>query len=174
MFKPSRATLQTNRRFFVNKLNVSFKVVLAGLVTALVGVGCAKSATDTKLVSTALVMTGSSQPTSLANYKKAHPLLQFLSPTAVALAPPAMTDSGTRKVLLTKAWITIKEIEFKLAETAGVEVESAEVKFKGPYFVDLLSTNPAAFGTAEIPAGVYRRVKMKQEKDSAIPAGTEF
>ncbi len=155
----------------MNKLNVSLKIV-AGLATALVGVGCAKSASDIKLVPTALSMTGSSQSTTLANYKKAHPLLQLLAPTAVALAPPAMTDSGTRVIALNKAWVIVKEIEFKLAEVAGAaEVEGSEVKFRGPYFVDLLSTTPASFGAAEVPAGVYRRVKMKLEKDSSIPAG---
>ncbi len=156
----------------MNKLNVSFKVVLAGLATALVGVGCAKSATDTPTVTAALAMTGSSQPKSVANYKKAHPLLQLFSPTAVAFPPPAMTDATTRVVTLNTAWIVVKEVEFKLAEVAGAgEVEGAEVKFRGPYFVDLLSTIPASFGSASVPAGVYRRVKMKLEKDSTLPAG---
>lgn len=156
----------------MSKLNLNVKVMVAGFAVALVGSGCAKSATDSKLVSTALVMTGSSQPTTIANYKKTPPLFQLLAPTAVALAPPAMTDSGTRVINLNKAWITVKEVEFKLAEVAGAEeVASSEVKFQGPYFVDLLSTIPASFGSAEVPAGVYRRIKMKLEKDSALPAG---
>lgn len=150
---------------------MSFKIAVAGLTTALLGVGCAKTATNAN-VTAALSMTGSSQPTTLANYKKAHPLLQLLSPVAVAFAPPAMTDSGTRVVTLNKAWITVKEVEFKLAEVAGAEeATSSEIKFTGPYFVDLLSSIPASFGSAEVPAGVYRRVKMKLEKDSALPAG---
>ncbi len=156
----------------MNKSNLSFKVVVAGLATVLVGVGCAKPAADTQLVTAALSMTGSSQPTTIANYKKAHPLFQLLSPTAVALAPPAMKDSGTRVIALNKAWVIIKEVEFKAAEVAGAdEATSSDVKFRGPYFVDLLSTTPASFGSAEVPAGVYRRVKMKLEKDSALPAG---
>ena len=157
---------------FVKKMNKNLKLVLAGLATALVGAGCAKSATDAKLVSTALSMTGSSQPTTIANYKNAHPYLQLLSPVAMAFAPPAMTDSGTRVIALNKAWIIVKEIEFKLAEVAGAdEVASSEVKFRGPYYVDLLSSIPTSFGSAEVPAGVYRRIKMKLEKDSALPAG---
>ncbi len=151
-------------------LKHSMKVVLAGFVFA--GIGCAKPAVDTHLVTAALAMTGSSQPTTIANYKKAHPLFRLLSPTAVALAPPAMSDSGTRVIALNKAWVIIKEIEFKTAEVAGAEEATAsEVKFSGPYFVDLLSTTPASFGSAQVPAGVYRRVKMKLEKDSALPAG---
>ena len=75
-------------------------------------------------------------------------------------------------VSLNTAWITVKEVEFKLAEVAGAEeAASSEVKFQGPYFVDLLSSIPASFGSAVVPTGVYRRIKMKFEKDSALPAG---
>ncbi len=156
----------------MSKLNMSSKIVVAGLTTALITAGCANSVSSTAPVSATLTMTGSSQPTTLANYKKAPWLYKLLSPTAVALAPPAMTDSGTRVIALNKAWVIVKEIEFKLAEAADAgEVAGSEVKFRGPYFVDLLSTTPASFGSAEVPAGVYRRVKMKLEKDSALPAG---
>ena len=157
----------------MNKLNKSFKVSVAGLATALIGVGCAKPEMGSN-VTASLVMTGSGQQTTIASYQKGNPLLRFLLPTAVALAPPAMTDgsSPARNVMLTQAWITVKEVEFKLTEVAGVE-ESAlsQIKFRGPYFVDLLSSTPASFGAAEVPAGVYRRIKMKLEKDSALPAG---
>ncbi len=156
----------------MSNLNMRSKIVVAGLATALIGAGCAKSASSTAPVSAALSMTGSSQPTTLANYKKAPLLYQLLSPTAVALAPPAMTDSGTRVVALNKAWIVVKEIEFKTAEVAGAsEVAGSEIEFRGPFFVDLLSTIPASFGAAQVPAGVYHRVKMKLEKDTALPTG---
>lgn len=156
----------------MKKLDMSFKIVVAGLATALFAAGCAKSSSDTPVVSAALSMTGSSQPTTLANYKKAPLLYQLLSPTAVALAPPAMTDSGSRVIALNKAWMVVKEIEFKSAEVTGAsEVAGSEIKFRGPFFVDLLSTIPASFGSAQVPAGVYRRIKMKLEKDTALPAG---
>ncbi len=147
---------------------VNLKKVIASI--AILGIGCAKSSGSA--VSTSLSMTGSSQPTSIANYKTQHPLLKFLSPAAVAFAPPAMNDSTGRVVALNKAWIVIKEVEFKMEEIAGAtESNSSEIKFRGPYFVDLLSSIPAAFGTTEVPAGIYRRIKMKLEKDAALPAG---
>ncbi len=156
----------------MRKLNLVSRVVVSSLLLGVIGIGCAKPAADGKLVTAALTMTGSSQSTTIAKYKNAHPLFQLFSPTAIALAPPVMSDSGTRVVSLNKAWVIVKEVEFKLAEVAGAEESaSSEVKFSGPYFVDLLSTIPASFGSAEVPAGVYRRVKMKLEKDSALPAG---
>ena len=154
----------------MKKMNMGFKAIVAGFVVA--GLGCAKTSSGA-MASASLAMTGSSQPASLtASYKNSNPLLQFLSPMAVALAPPAMMDSSGRTVMLTQSWIVVKEIEFKLNEVAGSsEVESSEIKFRGPYFVDLLSSIPASFGATSMPAGVYRRIKMKLEKVSALPAG---
>lgn len=149
---------------------MGIKVIVAGMVAA--GLGCAKASSGATATAS-LKMTGSSQPATVASYKKGNPLLQLLSPTAVALAPPAMADSAGSAVQLTQSWIVVKEIEFKLEEAAGSsEVEGAEIKFRGPYVVDLLSTIPASFGAAEVPAGVYRRIKMKLEKDAVLPAGS--
>ncbi|MBC7742290.1 MAG: hypothetical protein H7061_08835 [Bdellovibrionaceae bacterium] len=158
----------------MNNMNRTLTIAIAGFASSLIGIGCAKSGAANSTVTAALSMTGSSQPTAIASYKKAHPLWQLFSPVAVAFAPPAMVDgsSPARNVMLTKAWIIVKEVEFKLAETAGAEeAASSEIKFRGPFFVDLLSSIPVSFGAAEVPVGVYRRVKMKLEKDSALPAG---
>ena len=156
----------------MSKLNL--RLIVASLAISLFSIGCAKVQPEANksTVTAALVMTGSSQPTTIAAHKKTHPLWQLISPIAVALAPPAMVDGSApaRNVVLSKAWITVKEIEFKLSETASAgEVASSEVKFRGPYFVDLLSSVPVSFGAAEVPVGNYHRVKMKLEKDTAIP-----
>lgn len=154
----------------MSKINMGIKVIVLGMVAA--GLGCAKASSGATATAS-LKMTGSSQPATVASYKKAYPLLQLLSPTAVALPPPAMMDSAGSNVQLTQSWIVVKEIEFKQEEAAGAaEVEGAEIKFRGPYVVDLLSTIPASFGAAEVPAGVYRRIKMKLEKDAVLPAGS--
>lgn len=148
----------------------SIKTMIAG-VAALSFVGCAKSSESA--VSTSLVMTGSSQASTVAKYKMSHPLLSMFMPAAVALTPPAMTDSSGRNVTLNKAWVVIKEIEFKPNETADSSEAagaSAEIKFRGPYVVDLLSVSPKSFGNAELPTGVYRRIKMKLEKNATLPA----
>lgn len=149
---------------------MGIKVIVAGMVAA--GLGCAK-ASGGATATASLKMTGSSQPATVASYKKGNPLLQLLSPVAIALPPPAMMDSAGSTVQLTQSWIVVKEIEFKQEEAAGAtEVEGAEIKFRGPYVVDLLSTIPASFGAAEVPAGIYRRIKMKLEKDAILPAGS--
>ena len=146
------------------------KVIVAGMVAA--GLGCAKSSNGATATAS-LKMTGSSQPASVASYKQGNPLLQLLSPVAIAFPPPAMVDSTGSVVQLTQSWVVIKEIEFKQDEVAGSsEVAGSEIKFKGPYVVDLLSMIPASLGAAEVPAGVYRRIKMKLEKDAVLPAGS--
>lgn len=145
------------------------KTVIAGVAT--ISMGCAKNS-DTPTVTTSLVMTGSGQASTIAKYKMQHPWLSMFMPSAVALTPPALVDSKNATVNLTKAWIVIKEIEFKPTEVAGESEasEAPEVEFQGPYFVDLLSAAPSALGSAEVPVATYRRIKMKLEKGSTIPA----
>lgn len=142
------------------------KTVIAGVAT--ISMGCAKNS-DTPTVTTSLVMTGSGQASTLAKYKIQHPWLSMFMPSAVALTPPALVDSQNATVNLTKAWIVIKEIEFKATETADA-AESADVEFQGPYYVDLLSAAPSSLGSAEVPAATYRRIKMKLEKGATLPA----
>ncbi len=154
----------------MNKMNMGIKVMVAGMVIA--GLGCAKASSGSTATAS-LVMTGSSQPTTLASYKRSNPLLQLLSPMAIALAPPAMADSAGSPVQLTQSWVVVKEIEFKLAEVAGSsEVAGSEIEFRGPFVVDLLSSIPASLGTAQVPAGVYKRIKMKLESSATLPAGS--
>lgn len=149
-------------------MKTGFKTMITGM--AMLGIaGCAQSPSGS--VSTSLTMTGSSQAATVAKYKINHPWLSFLMPTAVALTPPSMTDSTGLNVTLNKAWVVVKEIEFKPNETAeSSEVDGDEVKFRGPYVVDLLAVSPAPFGEAELPTGVYRRIKMKLDKDAVLPA----
>ncbi|MGZ3769984.1 MAG: DUF4382 domain-containing protein [Bdellovibrio sp.] len=145
------------------------KTVVAGI--ACLSIGCSSSNSG-QSVSTSLVMTGSGQASTIAKYKVQHPWLSMFLPSAVAFPPPAMTDSTGLVVSMTKSWIVIKEIEFKADETAGAEESSSssEAEFKGPYVVDLLSSTPAPLGIADVPAGNYRRIKMKLEKAATLPA----
>lgn len=145
------------------------KSVIAGF--AAVSMGCSPTSSSSGNVSTSLTMTGSSQASTLAKYKLQHPWLSLLMPQASALPAPAMTDASGANVSLTKAWVVVKEIELEMEETDAVgEVDSDGVEFEGPFVVDLLSPTPTSFGVAEVPAGVYRRIKMKLEKDAVLPA----
>lgn len=144
----------------------TIKAMIAGV--AVLSVGCANSASNSGVL-TSLTMTGSSQATTIAKYKIHHPLLSFFIPTAVALPAPSMTDATGANVTLNKAWIVIKEIEFKGTEV-GEASEAPEIEFQGPYVVDLLSAAPTSFGEAVLPTGVYRRIKMKLESAATLPA----
>lgn len=147
-------------------MKTALKTVIAGVAS--LSIGCAQNNAGSK-VSTSLVMTGSSQASTIAKYKIQHPWLSVFMPSAVALPAPSLVDSKGTIVSLSKAWIVIKEIEFKATETADA-AESSEVEFQGPYVVDLLSATPSALGAADVPAATYRRIKMKLEKAATLPA----
>lgn len=156
-------TPDTNREEVVKK---AVKAMVAGMTV--LSVGCAKAPGDGGVL-TSLTMTGSGQATTIASYKFSNPLLNLIMPSAIAMPAPAMVDAAGANVTLTKAWIVVKEVEFKVAEV-GDAAEAAEVELQGPYYVDLLSSTPTSFGEASVPAGVYRRIKMKLESAGALPA----
>lgn len=120
-------------------------------------------------VVTGLTMTGSGQPAvAQTNVQK---LFSLFVPSAIALTPPLLVDSTSLNVNLTEAWVVIKEIEFESQEVAdGAEQDGNEVKFQGPYFVDLLSDAPISFGDSILPATGIRRVKMKLHEAESLPA----
>ena len=84
-----------------------------------------------------------------------------------------MVDSNASSVVLSAAWVSIKDIEFEAEETADAnEVDGEEIEFAGPYFVDLLSTSPLPFDTDLIAEAAYKRIKMKfHASSSALPTG---
>lgn len=156
-------TPDTNKEEVVKK---AIKVMVAGMTV--LSVGCANAPADGGLL-TSLTMTGSGQATTIANHGFSNPLLNLIMPAAFAMPAPAMVDAAGANVTLTKAWIVVKEVEFK-GEEVGDAAEATEVEFQGPYYVDLLSATPTSFGEASVPAGVYRRIKMKLESSGVLPA----
>jgi len=150
-----------------------FKVALtAGVISTF---GCAQKANNSSstLYSTSFSMSGSAQKT-VAIHNSVEKLMSLLMPQATAAIPTNLLDSQNTPVTLDTAWIVIKEIKFKAAETAGEESEdeaSEGSEFKGPYFVDLLSAQPQVLDTQAIPAKVYKRIEMKleaAENDSSL------
>lgn len=144
--------------------------------TQLLSLGCAKKSEGTSsTLTTSVVMTGSSAAATVAK-SAIDKLLNLFMPQATALPVPSTQDASGATVNITAAWIAMKEIEFKAAETLaqeGAEDVGEEVKFLGPYYIDLLSSAPGPIDTQELPAKVYRRIKMKLEASgTAIPAGT--
>ncbi len=147
--------------------NRMFKLGLA--LGAIAAVGCAQKkeeAAATGLYTTSFSMGGSAAPRTVAFRSPIEELMSLVMPNATAGIPTNMVDSQDVSVNLTKAWIVVKEIEFKAAETTAEESEDEaveEIQFRGPYFVDLLAATPEVLDTKTLPAKVYRRIEMKLE-----------
>lgn len=142
-----------------------FKLSLVASIAA--GLGCAQKANEnsTTLYSTSFSMSGSAQQT-VAFHSPIEKLMSMIMPQATAAIPTNLVDSQSTTVTLDSAWIVVKEIEFKAVETAAEESSeevSEEVKFRGPYFVNLLSAQAQVLDTQTVPAKVYRRIEMKLE-----------
>lgn len=147
--------------------NIMFKYSLAlGTITA---IGCAQKneIQSTSLYSTSFAMTASSAPRTVAlKQSKIEKFMDLIIPKALAAIPNNLVDSQNTTVTLNSAWIVVKEIEFKSAESAGQESEeeaNEEIKFKGPYFVNLTAAGAQVLDTKPIPAKTIRRIEMKLE-----------
>ena len=157
------------------KRTPKFSQVLGGLslITAIGAsstllVSCADAIRE---VSAGLTITGSSslKPTRTAWNK----LSNLLFTRAFAdLSSDDLKDSNASAIVLSDAWIRIKEIEFKSEEseddTAESETEESEVKFEGPYIVDLLSASPSPIDTSTLSATAYRRIKFKLDHEGDL------
>lgn len=144
---------------------MSLKPVKLGITLSAVvlAVGCSQNANEstTSRVTTNFSMTGSASTFTVAKTSFER-WVQALLPTANAFTPASMVDANNQTVVLSQAWVTIKEVEFEASESAGPS-DSSEINFQGPYYVDLLDPAPAPLDTATLPDVVYRRIKMKFE-----------
>lgn len=159
----------------MNKNNLASVFLLAFSVSAAVSLsGCRSTGTSTgdPFVASSLVVTNSAQPATIAK-SIFHPFFDLLVGAAVwAKVPPSLRDAANRTVVLSAHWIRIKDIEFETDELTTVgEIDGDEVRFAGPYAIDLLSATPGSLGTSEIPQRGYRRIKMKLTKEATVPSG---
>lgn len=148
------------------KLKTSNKIRLFSSLLAISTVAlftsCAKQNNSVATVPASIVMTGSSATATVA-FNKPN-LFNFLFPVATANTPPTLIDKSGANVTLSNAWVAIEKIEFKAQEVPDAqEVAGAEdeVEFTGPYFVDLLSSNPSPIASKEMPAKAFKRIKFK-------------
>lgn len=83
-------------------------------------------------------------------------------------------NSGGRldaTVEITDFKISIREVVFKNEDDNMPEFDSIDVKFVGPYQIDLLSQTEAlkqTIGSAEIPNGTYQELRFKLHKDEDL------
>ena len=153
------------------KFDKTFKSVLALSISASL-ISCAgkNDTASAAKISSSFKMTGSSATATVANYKKPS-LWNLLVNLAQAMVPTSLVDSTGTSITLTSAWTVIKEIEFKAEESTGAEDAEAEVEFKGPYFVNLLSQAPVTLDTQLVTQKNIKRIKMKLEAThSSLPS----
>lgn len=146
--------------------------VLIGIVWILLGsLGCAKEGTSTGnpvQAEVSFVITGSAQASTVTRNFWQKLVDELFLPRAIALTPPPLVDSNGSTVVLSTAWISLKEIELKVEESSSGG-EEEEISFSGPYFVDLLSNTPPPIDTQVIAVKPYRRVKMKLHEQGPLP-----
>jgi hypothetical protein len=146
--------------------------VLTALALSVCISGCGKKNLLGSNVTSSFSMTAASKPSTVVMQKS---WLDLIMPRALALVPSTIVDSTGATIVLNSSWVVVKEIEFEATQNpAAGEVDGAEVKFKGPYFVDLLSIAPVVLDTQPIPASGFQRVKMKLESSGGatlLPPG---
>lgn len=116
-------------------------------------------------------MTGSSQAATVAFHRPnfVSPWLYEILKPVMALPPPTLQDSTGKVIVLTEAWMVVKEVEFKTSEAREAEeIDGSEISFTGPYVVSLLASNPESFGQTRISATI-KRVKMKLHNADTLP-----
>lgn len=142
------------------------------LVLTLLFLSCSKSGNTTTgnpLVGLAAVGSASS---ATAFHKQKFKFLDLLIAPVYAFPPPgSLLDSNGNTVVLNLYWINMGEIEFKASETPDSgEVDGDDVKFQGPYTVDLFNSSPEVLEMSSLSNVGLRRIKLKLVKVSSLPA----
>jgi len=155
-------------------MKVNMLKVLKPIIPALLFFGCSDKSGNT---TTGNPLVGISVAGSASNatvfHKQKFKFLDFLITPVYAFPPPSsLFDSNGNTVMIQKYWINIGEIEFKATETPDVgEVDGDDVKFRGPYIVDLFNTSPQVLEMSSVSSTGLRRIKLKLIRTSSLPAG---
>lgn len=78
----------------------------------------------------------------------------------------------TGTVELTDFKISIRDVAFKNEDDDNPHFDTVDVKFRGPYQLDLLNGGnalTATIGNAVIPNGNYKEIRFKFHKDEVLP-----
>ncbi len=118
-----------------------------------------------------LVVTSSNQSFNVASIRDKFIFKFDIMKTAVAATLTGLLDSQGRDVTITNAWIALENIEFKLDTTDTASDAENEIKFIGPYYVDLLADSPTVIDTQSIALNTYKRIKFKLHANVDLPTG---
>lgn len=126
-------------------------------------IACEKQSNTTTgnpMVSLSITSSQNSVAVAGLSFKK---LFEYLFlPRAMASIPPPATDVAGNSVVLDQGWMVVKEIELEESEIPGAEeAAGGDVKFKGPYVVNLFSAIPDSIGATRVSSSAIRRIKMK-------------
>lgn len=147
------------------------------IAASLIGSACQKTkdtlassnpALGSKIASSITMTASGKAATTVAANSLMGKIMAKIFPMANANIPTSLVDGSTptaHNITLNEFWVVIKSLEFKAAETSAKEGsdDADENQFKGPYYVDMLSANPAPLDTQTITGKVYHRVKMQLE-----------
>lgn len=155
----------------VSKRKIKIKGLVAAISVSIFGAGCSNSSSSAGSA-VSFKMTAANKAVSVAMKPS---IFDLLMPKAFALTPSTIVDSTGLNISLTQSWVVIKEVEFEATETKGSsEVDGTEIAFRGPYYVDLLSSAPVTLDSQPLPTTAFQRIKMKLDTSngsSALPSG---
>ena len=80
-------------------------------------------------------------------------------------------------VEITDFRIAVREVVFKNEDDTNPQFDTLEVKFRGPYQLDLLNGTEAltqTIGNAIIPNGSYKEIRFKFHKSEELPAADKL
>ncbi len=88
-----------------------------------------------------------------------------------------LTAKGNENVVFTNFKISIRDVVFKNDDDPNSSLDTDEIRFRGPYRIDLLNGADAltqTIGTAIVPDGLYKEVRFKFHKDEEAPVTDEL
>ncbi|WP_411893843.1 hypothetical protein [Winogradskyella sp. A2] len=89
-----------------------------------------------------------------------------------------MVKSGNNEnVVLTDFRISIRDVVFKNDDDSSSNLDTDEIRFRGPYQIDLLDDASAlsqTIGNVVVPDGLYKELRFKFHKDEDLPITNEL
>ncbi|MCE2611733.1 DUF4382 domain-containing protein [Flavobacteriaceae bacterium D16] len=85
----------------------------------------------------------------------------------------SFTSKNNEGIVFTDFRISIRDVVFKNDDDPNSSLDTDEIRFRGPYQIDLLAGGDAVtqtIGDAFVPDGLYKELRFKFHKDEDLPA----
>jgi hypothetical protein len=126
------------------------------------------------LLSTALVMLSCTNDSNEGKIQLKLSAVNNTGNTGKSIMP---TGKGNENVIFTDFRISIRDVVFKNDDDPNSNLDTDEIQFRGPHQVDLLNGSDAltqTIGTAFVPDGLYKELRLKFHKDEDLPVTDEL